>query len=766
MNLQITQSYIQALTGDINSIVDFRCIHDTRKDVPAHNFRGTLQELYQTLVNYNNNGYGIFCNINALDGIGKELNNVAYIRAHIIDLDNLLTSQQNFELACNFQPAPTFGVQTSAGKYHVYWCVEPYKDNNYYSLHQRKLRQLFDGDKSVIDATRVLRVPGFYHLKDPTNPQLVQCFALNGYGKKIQSVELSNALAAVNVIEVGGLRHPLGDEKLAAPSLEWLQKALDLTDPNNLDRSEWISLTAAIKQAGWTLATPEQLFEIWSAWCAKYDKNDTGENLKQWSSIRDTEVGWPYLVYKTPIGAYKIGFTEPKTAPTADTQTATTDAASLLKKPKDFDYILSAEDCKEYFKNCYFVIQSGKIYAEGRFMNPTQFNGWKGGKQFIWTRDSKTTDEAWKAALRSTEYTIPKVDHIRFVPNKPSFEFIEDEFGRKGLNTYIKPNIKSKEGDISMWQKHMNKILPDKNDQKIFYDYLAHCVKFPGYKIPWAIVFQSTEGVGKSAFAELLTCALGESYTYSPPAQELIDSGSKFNSWMRGKLMIVVDEIKIDERRELIEILKPMITQSRIQIQAKGADQDMEDNPANWLFFTNFKDAIPINKNARRFSIFYSAFQTKADLIKHGMDTKYFTNFFNWLRKGGGYEALTHWLLNYPIKEGEISSTAPDTSSYDEVIKLGRSPVEAIIAEAVADEIVGFRGGYISTIAALNRLKSNGIRNANQKTIETVLEYMGYFNLGKANRPYMQEDVNSKSTLYGIMFDLNLENYGRAQGYE
>lgn len=296
-------------------------------------------------------------------------------------------------------------------------------------------------------------------------------------------------------------------------------------------------------------------------------------------------------------------------------------------------------------------------------MNQTQFNGRYGGKQFIITSTGKLTDDPWKAITRSTVWQIPKIDHVRFLPDQPSFAVIEDGLGRPGLNTYIPARIKSAQCDIGRFFDWLNRILPNQNDQKILLDYMAHCIKYPGYKIPWSILIQSTEGIGKTVFKEILSNALGDMYVYCPKAPELVKSGSTFNAWMRGKLMILVDEIKIDERRELIEILKPMITDARVEIQSKGVDQEMEDNPANWIFFSNYKDAIPINQNGRRYSIFYSALQSREDILRAGMNDAYFKEFWHWLRDCGGIEGITHYFLNYPIIKGMIGNTAPETSS-------------------------------------------------------------------------------------------------------
>ena len=89
---------------------------------------------------------------------------------------------------------------------------------------------------------------------------------------------------------------------------------------------------------------------------------------------------------------------------------------------------------------------------------------------------------------------------------------------------------------------------------------------------------------------------------------------------MRGKVFILADEIKVNEKRHLVEVLKPLISEELIEVQSKGVDQEMEDNPACWAFFSNFKDAIPVSRNGRRYAVFFSPLQTEADLLARGMD--------------------------------------------------------------------------------------------------------------------------------------------------
>lgn len=327
-SIDLALAHIAALTGDPNAVVDIRLLHDSDASAAAVPLRGALRDLWPQVLAGQAKGYGAFVNASEMDGHGRELSNVVAIRAHVVDLDNADAEQQR-AAAAQWSPAPTFQVETSPGRFHVYWCLsDRYTGNDRFTALQRRIRQQWNGDKSVIDPTRVLRLAGTLHLKRPGQPHLVRCEVLAGYGQPLTVETLEASLAHVTVINGGGERHELGDESLAAPSLEWLKRALELVDPNELGRDAWISITAAFKQAGWTLADEATLRALWDGWCARYDPgttgadgrvlaNDPAENEKQWRSIRDSQLGWAALVRRAPSlrAALSFGLNGPLVSP-------------------------------------------------------------------------------------------------------------------------------------------------------------------------------------------------------------------------------------------------------------------------------------------------------------------------------------------------------------------------------------------------------------------------------------------------------------------
>lgn len=756
----MAHAYVTALGG---GVFDWRAIDDKRADVPAHVARGTLDECWNWLCAYNAIGYGIFAVVNVLDGRGRNVKNVVSIRAHFVDLDNL-SAMQNLQRAAAWSPAPAFAVASSPNKAHVYWPVAPYVSNDKFTVVQRKLIALFDGDKRIHDATRVMRVPGFWHQKG--EPVLTTCRALPGYGAALTVEHLEAALGGVTVADGGHGRTALGDAALAAPALDWITYALNSADPNTLDRGDWIALTAAIKQAGWSLTDERTLFNMWSQWCARYETNNPGENLKQWNSIRNSELGWPAIVKRIPAvhAAWHLGARQQAVQGSATSQIMN---GHFDEMPAG--EIMNDQDQRQVFKGCTFVVKFGEILApNGRLLNPGQFNGLYGGKKYIVDQQGKITNEAWQAATRSTLWTIPKADHLRFIPTRNQGEMIEDSLGRRGVNTYIPARIQTMKGDPSPFLEHLRKMIPQDDDRKILLDFIAHNARFPGWKIPWAPLVQSAEGVGKGVLKQVISHVMGDIYVHFPNAQELVESGSKFNAWMRAKLFILVDEIKVDERRDMIEVLKPMISEKEIEIQGKGHDQDKEDNYSNWAFFSNYKDAIPVSKNARRFCVFYSAIQSLTDIKRAGMNDAYFSNLYGWLEKDG-CKIVANYLLNYPIQCGDIPMRAPDTSSTEEAQRQSRGSIEQIIADAIEDSLPGFKGGWISTAAVMQRVRNaggGGTRQPSLRAVQNSIEALGYIEVGRSPRPYFQEDANSRSLLYAKEKRADVSTYARLQGYE
>lgn len=119
---------------------------------------------------WNAKGYGIFQTVNQF-WTKRQTKNLVCINAWIVDIDG-----GDKELAWKKLMSglvPTMIVETKNG-YHGYWKAKDGTVDNWSAIVQNRLIPFYDSDKKAKDLARLLRVPGFYHLKDPANPFMVK----------------------------------------------------------------------------------------------------------------------------------------------------------------------------------------------------------------------------------------------------------------------------------------------------------------------------------------------------------------------------------------------------------------------------------------------------------------------------------------------------------------------------------------------------------------------------------------------------------------
>ncbi len=362
------------------------------------------------------------------------------------------------------------------------------------------------------------------------------------------------------------------------------------------------------------------------------------------------------------------------------------------------------------FEGCCYVSSIDQILLpDGRTVDAARFNKEERYHKYTYTLDregEKVAKNAWHAYTESKAVTFPRAETMCFRPDiEPGMIRVVNGF--RVVNAFYQPEVERIKGDATPFTKHLRKILPNDKDREILTCYLAAMAQFPGSKFQWAPLVQGAEGNGKSFLKTAMAyCVGGDSKWHQVNASDIGGNGGKFTGWMRNKLMICIEEIKTGHRTELLEIMKPWITESSIEIQGKGADQVTGDNRANFLLFTNHKDAITKTTRDRRYCILYTAQQEHDHIARDGMDGDYFPDLYNWLRKDG-YAIIADYLMSYPIPaelnpaldRGGLCQRAPDTSSTVEALSLSQGRIEQEIGEAIQSGRNGFSGGWVSSVA-------------------------------------------------------------------
>lgn len=368
--------------------------------------------------------------------------------------------------------------------------------------------------------------------------------------------------------------------------------------------------------------------------------------------------------------------------------------------------LMSPTQQTELFEGCVYVAEVNKIFTpNGSMLKAEQFNAMYGGYNFTMDNDGeKTTKKAWEAFTESQCLHNPKADSMTFRPDL-AHGAIASTDGWRYVNTYVPIDIKMKQGDITPFNLHLAKVLPDERDRQILLSYMAACVQYKGYKFQWAPLLQGVVGNGKTLFTRCVAYAIGDRYTHMPPALEISE---KFNAWLFNTLFIGVEDIYVPSNKmEMIETLKPMITNKRLARRAMNTDQAMHNICCNFMFNSNHKDGIKDATKDRRYCVFYSAQQEKIDLIRDGMDGDYFSELYKWLDHDEGYAKVAQFLTDFAIPDEfnptKSCQTAPDTTSTAEAATISMGSVEQEVLEAVDEGRTGFAGGWVSSFA-LDRL--------------------------------------------------------------
>ncbi|WP_105253841.1 DUF927 domain-containing protein [Pseudoalteromonas sp. T1lg75] len=135
-----------------------------KKGAPAKSYHKMAinSDSLASLISLNDKGWEVFVTINQTDGQGVKKENVTHVRALFADFDD--PERNNREVIESLPMAPNMVIETSPGKYHIYFLVEdcPLEE---FSIIQRALANHLGTDLSITDLPRIMRVPGFYHLK-------------------------------------------------------------------------------------------------------------------------------------------------------------------------------------------------------------------------------------------------------------------------------------------------------------------------------------------------------------------------------------------------------------------------------------------------------------------------------------------------------------------------------------------------------------------------------------------------------------------------
>lgn len=231
--------FLKALTDNKDKFVTFQmfCEGKNRKQnrYAKHEHLEVTRTNFEKLSERQKESYGIFVMINKGDGKGRKAKNVVKVRALFIDLDG-----SPWEPAAKMLK-PHIIVETSPERYHLYWKVSDCSLDEFKPI-QQDIAKKFNGDLSCVDLPRVLRVPGFFHLKTdkPFMTYLMKSNDFSPYTTK----EVIDGLRLDILLEPDTSMPPLSKEALRAPTghSKPLKEYIDASTGEVINLIEWIAL--------------------------------------------------------------------------------------------------------------------------------------------------------------------------------------------------------------------------------------------------------------------------------------------------------------------------------------------------------------------------------------------------------------------------------------------------------------------------------------------------------------------------------------------
>jgi hypothetical protein len=276
---------------------------------------------------------------------------------------------------------------------------------------------------------------------------------------------------------------------------------------------------------------------------------------------------------------------------------------------------------------------------------------------------------------------IPRVDRLEYAPHRSGSPF----FARgdlKVLNSYLPtyPEPES-EGADEAGQRLENHVLAlfDREYATPLLDWMCYCVQNPGVKIRWAPLLQGAQGCGKTLLANVLETVLGNGNVRITDAHILFTS---FTGWAEGAQIVVFEEVRVvgSSRYEVLNKLKPVVTNDTVTVHLKGVDAYQCPNVSNYLLLTNHQDALPIGENDRRYYVLFAKQQTRKEVIAQ-FKPDYFNSFFTLLKNNPG--AFRYYLLNRKISSDfSPDGAAPSTPYLGGMYSESASPTSMAIRDA------------------------------------------------------------------------------------
>lgn len=384
--------------------------------------------------------------------------------------------------------------------------------------------------------------------------------------------------------------------------------------------------------------------------------------------------------------------------------------------------------------------------------------------------DGKTAPSSTASALALNFYRIKTIDGQRYEPGQDAIFYSTDGVFANTYREHEIPEVPEKklprdQKNVERVKAHIAHLLVDKREQRMFLDWLAWIVQNPGKHVNYSILLQGVEGDGKSFFAELMREVMGHSNVQMLNAHIF---ESDFTDWTIGQCLSCVEEVRIvkaQNKYEVINRIKPFITNRIIEVHPKGKAIFNAKNTTSYLLFSNFKDALPLDDDGRRFLVLFSQWQRRVQIMAFKDENPdYYERLYSSIDESAG--AIRGWLLNHQVDDDfNPMGDAPTTAARSFMIKQSKpefiQELDTIIAE---DECLFADRNLVDVTNLVETFAARGVDFPHMKAMHSMMQRDGYEDLGRvrldsgarASFWTKNPDMFRSMTKHGFEFDMHM----------
>jgi hypothetical protein len=293
------------------------------------------------------------------------------------------------------------------------------------------------------------------------------------------------------------------------------------------------------------------------------------------------------------------------------------------------------------------------------------------------------------------------------------------------VNKYKPHDLEAVEGDVSLFIKLVEHVIPDETVRTFFLDFISYHYQYPGEKIRFGFILQTTEfQIGKGSIWYAIKNTLGDNVK----KVDIEESLDKAKTFLSDRQLVLIDEMKSkgdwDEREEILNKFKLFITEEEHSSRKLYVDYDtIKDSCTNFMFFTNYADAIVLPQNEARYAVYLST-------VKR-LDDDFYSKYHQWVNSEQGKSALLHWLKTRKISETfNPKGVAPQWNSLKEMSIAGEKSLHQELRSRYDQMLAPFEDDrkIIATTWLYEWCKRNKIKVPRMNDLANFLEKIGGIN--------------------------------------